>query len=530
MGWLDRLLSPWQAPALPQVEPAAPAQVAQRRHRWDGASFVNLATGLGATGTRGVASQPNVAFTRLNDVYSEVLYRSNAYARRFIDIMPMYETRKGWRLVDGSDDPRPMEEADRRLKVRQAIRQARVWARITGGSMIVMVTDEAGVSPEDARTGRWLARPMDASQVVSVRSLLVLSSREVSPNGWVTDISDPDYGEPSAWRVAPYAPGGGQWSGAVIHRSRCLRFFGADLPPMDRYERDSWGDSVLQPVLEALRHVADGDNILAEVLSEIKTTVLKTAGTMGEVGDEAEAIGARMKALTLNRSALSTVVLAPDEDFINTAAPVTGAADISDRLRQAWSAATGIPMYRLFGQSANGLNANDASAQDGFYEDVSASQEDNLREPLERLYAVIYASKQGPTRGQVPESWRLEFAPLDEPTEAQRVDQRSKEAAIDWGYLDRGVLMPGQVADARFGADGWQDIQPAQDEALGDLDALLAQVAAEVKGGEAGQVVPKTDADDSLVRATLADLRAAIDAGQDVTDLLEDLSDLLGEG
>jgi len=64
-------------------------------------------------------------------------------------------------------------------------------------------------------------------------------------------------------------------------------------------------------------------------------------------------------------------------------------------------------------------------------------------------------SKEGPTKGEVPDSWRIQFNPLFELNEREMADVRARVAAVDGRYIQLGVLTPKEVADARYGGSEW---------------------------------------------------------------------------
>jgi hypothetical protein len=67
----------------------------------------------------------------------------------------------------------------------------------------------------------------------------------------------------------------------------------------------------------------------------------------------------------------------------------------------------------------------------------------------------ILLSKEGPTQGRLPESWRVSFNPLFELNEREMADVRARTAAVDGRYIQLGVLTPQEVADARYGGSEW---------------------------------------------------------------------------
>jgi hypothetical protein len=68
---------------------------------------------------------------------------------------------------------------------------------------------------------------------------------------------------------------------------------------------------------------------------------------------------------------------------------------------------------------------------------------------------MIMLSKDGPTEGRLPESWRIKFNDLFELNEREKADVRARVAAVDGRYIQLGVLHPQEVADARYGGSEW---------------------------------------------------------------------------
>ena len=108
----------------------------------------------------------------------------------------------------------------------------------------------------------------------------------------VRDIMSPWFGEPQYYmRSNPPNVGmppvekletfkwGQQGPGQTIyiHPSRVVRLVGLDYPSLD-YAPDSWGDSVLQPVWEALRDAGLVSSSLANMIADAKVDVYKIPG------------------------------------------------------------------------------------------------------------------------------------------------------------------------------------------------------------------------------------------------------------
>ena len=66
---------------------------------------------------------------------------------------------------------------------------------------------------------------------------------------------------------------------------------------------------------------------------------------------------------------------------------------------------------------------------------------------------MIQLSSNGSTNGKLDEDWKIEFNPLWQPTEAEVVETRNKQADTDMKYIQAGVLTPEEVAISRFGGD-----------------------------------------------------------------------------
>jgi hypothetical protein len=82
-------------------------------------------------------------------------------------------------------------------------------------------------------------------------------------------------------------------------------------------------------------------------------------------------------------------------------------------------------------------------------------QSAHFKRPMQQLVEMIMLSKDGPTNGKVPDSWRVVFNNLFELNEREKADVRARVAAVDGRMLQLGVLHPKEVADARYGGTEW---------------------------------------------------------------------------
>jgi phage-related protein (TIGR01555 family) len=455
-----RLLSLFFAPA-PAPSPPAPAPTALASGRRD--ALFNPLSGLGGSGDKGRAARPDVYAEPLTRGELLALYRDDGYARRIVDVFPQEGCRKGWRCDDSTAKSNVMEGEDRRLQTRARVRRAWAAARLLGGALILPVLDEemppelAGLPPEMAR--QRLARlPLDYSRIRSVRSLLVLGRREASAASWETDPASPDYGRPRTWWVSPVRGG----ATMEVHASRLLYFAGAPFPPGEDRIQDGFDDSALQVCWNQIRNKSSIDQVGATIAQQLTISVYRMADRAAAMGsDAANDIGDHLRTFAQTLGITGMAVLRGGEDAPNRDgfevlnSPVTGFGDLDSAAKEALSAASEIPMVVLFSQATGGLDGSGGEQRDGWHETIAAKQDEELREPLTRLYRMLYRSKTGPTGGVEPTSWALEFSALDELSEQEEATLRKTVAETDEILIRSGVVTPDHVARSRYGETGW---------------------------------------------------------------------------
>ena len=110
-------------------------------------------------------------------------------------------------------------------------------------------------------------------------------------------------------------------------------------------------------------------------------------------------------------------------------------------------------MTILMGRSPGGLNATGDAEIRIYYDGIADSQDADMLDPLNRLMNLAMLAKEGPTGGIVEEDWFIEFNPLWQPTEAETVETRNKQADTDVNYISSGVVTPEEIAISRFGGE-----------------------------------------------------------------------------
>lgn len=413
--------------------------------RLDGLANALTGMGTGRDKSRYTTAQPIVFLTQeeLENLYGEWI------PKRIVDIVAEQSTRKGFKVLFGgegaaAEEVTGIEQVIEDLYILESIMLASKNARLYGGACILMYVDD----------GRRADQPVDKNNIRSIEGLEVLDRWQIAPV--IEEENLYDYSKATYYQII---------SGDLIaqpqlvriHKDRILRFDGEWLPYRIRQRNYGWGMSSLQTVYDSFKHYWTGLNSAATLLTEFDIFVHKLRGlsTMLAAGKEAD-VRQRLVLNDMSKSVYRGYAIdAEKEELEFISRNFGGIGEILEKLRIDIIGASQIPHTILFGESPSGLGATGRSEERDFAKFLADYQTAHYKRPLQHLMELIMLSKEGPTKGRVPDSWRVSFNNLFELNEREMADVRARVAAVDGRYIQLGVLHPQEVADARFGGSEW---------------------------------------------------------------------------
>jgi len=371
----------------------------------------NLVANLGTSRDKsaGGAYVPNA----LTDSDLTNAYRTSAIARAVVDSLPDDATRE-WRewQADG-DEVAAIEAEERRLGVRRVVNDALKRARLFGGAAIYIGTGDDAPS-----------EPLDPDKLTpgGLRYLTVLDRQEMSAEQLQLDPSQPGYNRPTAYRV--YGAGKKH---VEIHPTRLVLFNGAQLPTNNLVQsQHGWGDSVLQSILEPVKRLDATYANIGSLIYEAKVDVIRIKDfTQGLRAGGAEYENRMLKRFALANTAKGingALLLDAEEEYEQKSANFSTLPEIADRMAQMVSAASGIPVTRLFGLSPGGMNATGESDMRNYYDRVKQIQSNKIEPEMEVLDACLVQSALGCKPEQIIYQWRSLWQ-LDQVKRAEVADK-----------------------------------------------------------------------------------------------------------
>ena len=449
----------------------------------------NVMLGLGTSRDKGMYAE--CLPTRLSQQQCEDLWLGDDMADKIVTALPGDALRSG---VDISLSA--IEDAEQRaamldtitaavsdLGFEERLLQCLQYERAYGGSAIYVGAVD-GRSPE---------QPLDAKAIRSIRHLTVFERRSLNATQYQDDPMEPDYGKPTMFDVVSWS---GVGTGKKIHSSRLILFPGRRVTDRNPTENNGWGESILSLVYDVLRMFNSGWMGAGYTLHDFSVAIMKIKGLASILAaNNPTAVATRAQAIEMGRSVSKTILIDADEDYERKTTTLTGLSDVLDQFAKRLSAAAGMPMTRLFGISAAGLNATGEGDARNWYDAVSDYQKSKVLPPYEHFLRLLFASKTGPTAGIEPENWSVKFPPLWQPTEQEQATTRKTVAETDAIYFDMGVVTSAEVRSSRFGGESYSaetviDSTPSAVEAL----SLAAAPAATEAESETAQPTEETAA------------------------------------
>jgi phage-related protein (TIGR01555 family) len=448
--------------------------------RADGLQNVLIGMGTGRDKAQYTKTTATVflAQEELENLYGEWL------PRRIVDIYADQATRKGFKVLFGGEGVRAeevqgIEQVIEDLYILEHLNLAAKNSRLYGGACLLLFIDD----------GRPAYMPVDKRNIRRVEDIECLDRWQIAPV--INEENLYDYSKATYYQIIS-GDLINQPQLSYIHKDRILRFDGDWLPYRIRQRNYGWGMSSLQTVYDSFRHYWTGLNSAATLLTEFDIFVHKVRGlaAMLAAGKESS-IRDRLQVNDMSKSIYRGYAIdAEKEELEFISRNFGGIGEILEKLRVDIIGASKIPHTVLFGESPSGLGSTGRSEERDFAKMLADYQSVNFKRPMKKLLEYIMLSKEGPTKGELPESWRISFNPLFELNEREMADVRARVAAVDGRYIQLGVLSPKEVADARYGGSEWSMELTLDPSVVRELPTQAGGGSTQDGGGKGKLAVP----------------------------------------
>ena len=384
--------------------------------------LTNVMTGLGTSKSK--RSFNRWSYAELNN-WAELdqCYQSNWIARKICDI-PAEDMTREWRRIK-SDGAEEIEALESQLLVANHVQEATTWARLYGGAGILMITDQDLTKP---------LRP-ELIKKGELKRLLVLDRWDMSAmtiNTW--DVLASNYLKPEFYSVR-----GGSMQ---VHHSHFARFNGERLPLRHMAQTQGWGDSVLRKCLDDITDMVAAKDGIAELMQEANVDVITRQGLTDELStDQDDHIIKRYEMFSLMKSSIQMALLDGDEKFDRMTLNLSGVAPIIEQFMTWISGAADIPVTRMFGTSAKGMNATGEGDDRNYNNSIRAGQRSYLAEPMRTLDEVLVRS----ALGYWPDDYDYVWNPLSIPNAVEIAQANKTNAEKHILLLDANVVQRSQV-------------------------------------------------------------------------------------
>lgn len=408
--------------------------------------FANMLAGLGMANPQQAAHGYATAFMELDPAQLAAAYRGSTWFRKIVDI-PVDDGVREWRHWQADKDQiTALEKVENDLHVRAKVQEAWRLSRLYGGGAIIM----GGLSGQPDQ-------PIGKVGLGQLQYLTVLNKFQCTASTIITDPMNPDCGKPEYFNV----------SNVRIHPSRVVAFRG--ITAGEDVTGDWWGDSIWGGMRDAILNSDAAAAILGAMMVQAKRDIIRIPDLMGAMAtvDAEQLLVKRFQVAATVSSVTGSLLLDKDDEFETKQLTWTGLSDIVYLMLTIMAGAADIPVTRLIGTSAKGLNATGEGDLTNYYDRIASEQELYVSEAIRGMTDVLIASALG---SRIDSIW-YDWAPLYLPSQKESADTNKTNAEADKIYNDSGLVPVQALAEAVRNRMIESGHYPGLDEAIAKLPA-----------------------------------------------------------
>ena len=410
-------------------------------------SYYNAVSGIGKRTADKTTHNTIGPIEILDDEMLSSIEINDGLPSRIVSVIPEDGMRNGYTLLN--DEKGKLKEYLKEIKFDTAVTQAWKYARLFRGGIAVLITQNGKLEEPLPKTnpGEVSLRVYSAARI------------DVMDDDIIKDSNSPYFEDVEIFRIRSR-------SGEIIniHRSRCMVFKGELVPDYNigniELTYQYWGLSAVQKPWKKLSNLGVSEQGVANAMQEFsvgKYTLENLASILSMNNKEAiDKIIMRLEAMNLSKSIMNAVLLGKNERYDRDNITFAGIPAILDRMMLAVSSVTGIPVTKLFGRSAAGMNSTGENDLRQYYDNVKAEQYEKVKPEMDRMINYIGQFVNGKGVYGVDE-----FNSLWEPTEAEKSTTEKTQAETKKIYtemgktlIDYGIRTPEQVEELLFSKEG----------------------------------------------------------------------------
>jgi hypothetical protein len=313
-----------------------------------------------------------------NWVMLSYLYATNGIIQTIIDVPVEDALRGGLTFKSKQLSSEELEELDKymtRRKYYQAIKQARKWARLFGGSGVIVNLDDNAENPLN------IAAIKESQKL----KLLAIDRWELVPSGdmYTYVQSSEDYFAQSI-------------KGIKVHKSRVYRMGGKETTSLVRRQLQGWGISSIEHLVRNLNNYSKYQEAIYELIDEVKTDILKITGYNKSLLSKTKA-GAVNQAINLvsnMKNYKGVIAMDMQDDYEQKQISFSGLPELDKQNMVHVASDAKMPMTKLYGLSAAGFNAGEDDIEN-YNAMVEGEERAAIDESLEMIMPIICMVKFG---------------------------------------------------------------------------------------------------------------------------------------
>lgn len=341
-----------------------------------------------------LANANNYNLITRNWVVLAYMYVTNGIVQAIIDTPAEDAMRGGLKFKSKEISPEECDELDKfmtRKKYYDSIKQAVKWARLFGGSGLIINAANSGKADS----------PLNAERLSEGTKLKLLPADRWEIPQAINDIYN--YAQYDALNITQNT------QSVRIHKSRVIRIMGKASPSLIRRQLQGWGISSIEHLVRNLNQYTKDQETIFELIDKWKTDVLKVKGYNKAIISKtaADSMMRAIQLVAMMKQNKNTIAMDSEDDYVQITASASGLADLSKQNMVRIASDTRLPMTKLFGLSAAGFNAGEDDIEN-YNCLVEGEPRAMVDEVLEALMPVICMIK----FGHVIDDLSWEFKPL----------------------------------------------------------------------------------------------------------------------